>query len=64
MPDIELVRPASLTTDVPYAYAAVTAPGALVFTAGACPLAEDGTTITSPGSVAGQAAQAVAVATR
>lgn len=58
MPDIELIRPASLAQDVPYAYAAVTAPGALVFTAGACPLAEDGT-ITSPGSVAGQAAQAM-----
>ena len=56
MPDIELVRPASLAQEVPYAYAAVTAPGALVFTAGACPLATDGT-VTCPGDVAGQAAQ-------
>lgn len=56
MPDIELVRCHSLTQDVPYAYAAVTTPAALVFTAGACPLAADGT-VTSPGDVGGQAAQ-------
>ena len=58
MPDIELVRPASLARGVPYAYAAVTAPGALVFTAGACPLAPDGT-VAFPGHVARQAAVAM-----
>jgi enamine deaminase RidA (YjgF/YER057c/UK114 family) len=54
MPDVELVRSDSLTAGVPYAYAAVAARGALVFTAGACPLAADGT-VTPPGDVAGQA---------
>ena len=39
---IELVRSTALTETVPYAYAAVTPPGRLVFTAGACPLDQDG----------------------
>jgi enamine deaminase RidA (YjgF/YER057c/UK114 family) len=56
MPEIELVRPRSLTASVPYAYAAVVPPGALVFTAGACPLAHDGS-VTALGDVAGQAEQ-------
>ena len=62
MPEIELVRSDShadsLARDVPYAYAAVVPPGALVFTAGACPLAADGT-VTAHGDVTGQAAQAM-----
>ena len=35
---IELVRPPTLSASAPYAYAAVTDPGRMVFTAGACPL--------------------------
>ena len=58
MPEIDLVRVDSLARDVPYAYAAVVPPGSLVFTAGACPLAPDGT-VTPLGDVAGQAAQAM-----
>ncbi|WP_346623007.1 RidA family protein [Blastococcus montanus] len=55
---IELVRPAGLSGTVPYAYAAVTDPGRMVFTAGACPLDADGNTV-AVGDVAGQARQAV-----
>lgn len=58
MPEIDLVRADALAQDVPYAYAAVTRPGALVFTAGACPLAPDGT-VAFPGDVARQAAVAM-----
>ncbi|MGY2129315.1 RidA family protein [Blastococcus sp. SYSU DS0617] len=56
---IELVRPPTLCTSVPYAYAAVTDPGRMVFTAGACPLDADGATV-AVGDVAGQARQVVA----
>jgi enamine deaminase RidA (YjgF/YER057c/UK114 family) len=56
---IELVRPAGLTGSVPYAYAAVTDPGRMAFTAGACPLDADGTTV-AVGDVAGQARQVMA----
>ena len=52
---IELVRPSTLCT-APYAYAAVTDPGRMVFTAGACPLDADGATV-AVGDVAGQARQ-------
>jgi enamine deaminase RidA (YjgF/YER057c/UK114 family) len=45
-----------LTDDVPYAYAAVTAPGSLVFTAGACPL-DDAGDVVAPGDYAAQAQQ-------
>ena len=38
MTSVELVRSNALTDVVPYAYAAVTPPGRLVFTAGACKL--------------------------
>jgi len=55
----ELIRSDRLYDGVPYAYAAVAAPGALVFTAGACPLGPGGE-IVAPGDVAGQARQAVA----
>lgn len=49
---VELLRAATLTDDVPYAYAA--AAGSLVFTAGACPLDETGD-VAHVGDVAGQA---------
>ena len=54
MGNVSLVRAASLDAGVPYAYAAVTAPGSLVFTAGACPLDEAGDVV-AVGDVAGQA---------
>jgi enamine deaminase RidA (YjgF/YER057c/UK114 family) len=59
-PAVRLVRPADLTDRAPYAYAAV-AEGVsrLVFTAGACPLDAQGSTV-SVGDVAGQAEQAMA----
>ncbi len=53
---IELVRPAGLAPTAPYAYAAVTDPGRMVFTAGACPLDADGAVV-AVGDVAGQARQ-------
>jgi enamine deaminase RidA (YjgF/YER057c/UK114 family) len=56
---IELVRPPTLSAAAPYAYAAVTDPGRMVFTAGACPLDADGATV-AIGDVAGQARQVVA----
>jgi len=56
---IELVRPAGLAPAVPYAYAAVTDPGRMVFTAGACPLDAEGA-IVAVGDVAGQARQVMA----
>lgn len=49
-----LVRPAGLTSAVPYSYAAVVDPGArLVLLAGACPLDAAGRTVAA-GDVAGQ----------
>lgn len=56
---IQLVRSERLFADVPYAYAAIAEPGALVFTAGACPLDEDGV-IVAPGDAGLQARQAIA----
>ena len=53
MTSVELVRSTALTDTVPYAYAAVTLSGRLVFTAGACPLDQDGAVV-SPGDVAAQ----------
>jgi enamine deaminase RidA (YjgF/YER057c/UK114 family) len=54
---MKLVRPAELTDSAPYAYAAVSPPGArLVFTAGACPLDAAGATV-APGDVAAQTKQ-------
>ena len=57
--DIEFIRPAELTTEAPYAYAAVAGPGRAVFTAGACPLDANGTTV-AVGDVGGQAQQVMA----
>jgi enamine deaminase RidA (YjgF/YER057c/UK114 family) len=56
MTSVELIRSIALTDTVPYAYAAVTPPGRLVFTAGACPLDEDGGVV-APGDVAAQTQQ-------
>jgi enamine deaminase RidA (YjgF/YER057c/UK114 family) len=56
---IELVRPPTLSASAPYAYAAVTDPGRMVFTAGACPLDADGATV-AVGDVAGQARRVMA----
>ena len=54
---MKLVRSDELTDSAPYAYAAVSSPGArLVFTAGACPLDVDGETV-APGDIARQAEQ-------
>jgi enamine deaminase RidA (YjgF/YER057c/UK114 family) len=58
-PAITFVRPEQLTTTAPYAYAAITGPGRLVFTAGACPLDADGRTV-AVGDVTGQAHQVMA----
>ena len=58
MTSVELVRSTTLTDTVPYAYAAVSS-GRLVFTAGACPLDQDGAVV-SPGDVAAQAQQVMA----
>ncbi|GAB2838286.1 RidA family protein [Actinoallomurus bryophytorum] len=55
---IELIRAAGLYAGVEYAYAAVAPVGALVFTAGACPLGESGATV-GPGDVRAQARQCV-----
>ena len=57
MTSVELVRSTTLTDTVPYAYAAVTS-GRLVFTAGACPLDQDGAVV-SPDDVAAQAQQVI-----
>jgi enamine deaminase RidA (YjgF/YER057c/UK114 family) len=54
----ELIRADRLYGGVPYAYASVAPPGALVFTAGACPLDENGVVV-HPGDVGLQARQAM-----
>jgi enamine deaminase RidA (YjgF/YER057c/UK114 family) len=48
-----------LHAGVPYSYAAVAPPGAMVFTAGACSLDQEGQVV-APGDVAAQARQALA----
>ncbi|MED5811292.1 RidA family protein [Mycolicibacterium sp. 050232] len=56
---IELVRGARLFSGVPYAYAAITSGDGLIFTAGACPLDDQGQVV-APGDVATQARRAMA----
>jgi enamine deaminase RidA (YjgF/YER057c/UK114 family) len=57
---IELIRAPGLTDRAPYAYAAVASDvRRLVFTAGACPLDQEGETV-AVGDVAGQAEQVMA----
>ena len=55
---IRLVRSPALFSGVPYAYAAVGGPAALVFTAGACPLDADGQVVAA-GNVRAQADRCV-----
>lgn len=56
---VRLLRSPQLSTQVPYAYAATTgAPVRLVFTAGACPLDEEGRTV-AVGDLVGQTEQVV-----
>lgn len=56
---VNLVRSARLFAGAPYAYAATVSAGDLVFTAGACPLDEQGTVV-APGDVTAQMRQALA----
>jgi enamine deaminase RidA (YjgF/YER057c/UK114 family) len=56
---IEFVRPPTLTGTARYAYAAVSDPGRMTYTAGACPLDADGVTV-AVGDVAGQTRQVMA----
>ncbi len=55
----QLIRCGRLFAGVPYAYAAAAERGALIFTAGACPLDEGGSVV-APGDVRRQAGQAAA----
>jgi enamine deaminase RidA (YjgF/YER057c/UK114 family) len=55
----QLIRSDALYSGAPYAYAAVAPPGALVFTAGACPIDQQGH-VTAPGDYVKQAELAVA----
>ena len=54
---IRLIRPGSLYANAPYAYASVAPHGSLIFTAGACPLDENGEVV---GDIRAQASMAVA----
>jgi enamine deaminase RidA (YjgF/YER057c/UK114 family) len=56
---INLIRSDTLYRDAPYAYAAMAPPGALIFTAGACPLDDQGNVV-GVGDVRAQASMAVA----
>jgi enamine deaminase RidA (YjgF/YER057c/UK114 family) len=56
---VHLVHPASLYQGAPYAYAATTPPTSLVFTAGACPLDEQGRVV-APGDIPAQTRQSLA----
>lgn len=59
---VQLIRSPTLA-ETPYAYAATAPSGSrLIFLAGACPLNDDGTTI-SPGDYAAQAARCMATLT-
>lgn len=55
---IELVHSARLFAGVPYAYAAIARGPGLIFTAGACPLDDQGRVV-APGDIAAQARQAL-----
>ena len=56
---LKLVRSDTLFKGVPYAYASVAPRGSLIFTAGACPLDDQGSVV-GPGDVRAQASLAVA----
>lgn len=55
---VQFLKVASLYQGASYAYASVAPAGALVFTAGACPIDRNGETV-SPGDVAAQTRQAL-----
>ena len=54
MSSVELIHAQDLTDSAPYAYAAVAPAGRTVWTAGACPLDDDGSVV-APGDVPAQA---------
>jgi enamine deaminase RidA (YjgF/YER057c/UK114 family) len=54
-----LIRADSLYRDAPYAYASVAPPGSLIFTAGACPIDDNGD-VPAPGDYVRQAEHAMA----
>jgi enamine deaminase RidA (YjgF/YER057c/UK114 family) len=56
---IHLVRSDRLYSDAPYAYASIAQPGSLIFTAGACPIDDEGQVV-GVGDVRAQASSAVA----
>ena len=56
---VQLVRAARLYGGVPYAYASIAGPGALLFTAGACPL-DQNEVVVGAGDVRRQARQVMA----
>jgi enamine deaminase RidA (YjgF/YER057c/UK114 family) len=56
---VRLIRSAELYAGAPYAYAAVAPPGSVIFTAGACPIDEQGN-VTAPGDFVRQAELAMA----
>jgi enamine deaminase RidA (YjgF/YER057c/UK114 family) len=56
---VRLVRSQSLYAGAPYAYASVAPPGSLIFTAGACPIDQQGR-VTAPGDYVKQTELAVA----
>jgi enamine deaminase RidA (YjgF/YER057c/UK114 family) len=56
---VNLIRSDSLYDGVAYAYASVAAPGSVIFTAGACPLDENGQVV-GVGDIPAQASLAVA----
>jgi enamine deaminase RidA (YjgF/YER057c/UK114 family) len=56
---VKLVRSDSLFQGAPYAYASIAPPGSVIFTAGACPLDDNGQVV-GAGDVRAQASLAVA----
>jgi enamine deaminase RidA (YjgF/YER057c/UK114 family) len=56
---VHLIRSDSLYGGAPYAYAAVAQPGSLIFTAGACPLDDNGQVV-GAGDIGAQASLAMA----
>jgi enamine deaminase RidA (YjgF/YER057c/UK114 family) len=56
---INLIRSDSLYPGAPYAYASIAPPGALIFTAGACPIDDNGKVV-GPGDIQAQASLAMA----
>jgi len=57
--DVNLIHSTRLYPGAPYAYAAIAGRAGLVFTAGACPLDDQGQ-VTAPGDIPAQARQALA----